>query len=193
MKLTRSDLWSLEEYASRRQAFRAEVIAHKKLRNIALGPHATLYFEDRLTMHYQIQEMLRVERIFEAAEIEEELESYNPLIPDGSNWKATLMIEYGNVEERKVALASMGGIEQTVWVRVGESGEKVFAYTNEDMERTRNEKAAAVHFMRFELSEGDVAGLKSGESLFMGIDHGSLPGTYEVSADQRTALIADLA
>jgi hypothetical protein len=193
MKLTRSDLWSLEEYASRRQTFRAEVIAHKKLRNIALGPHATLYFEDRLTMRYQIQEMLRVERIFEAAEIEEELESYNPLIPDGSNWKATFMIEYGDVEERKVALATMGGIEQTVWVRVGESGEKIFAITNEDMERTRDEKAAAVHFMRFELGDSDIASLKSGESLFMGIDHESLPGTYEVAADQRTALTADLA
>ena len=192
MKLTRSDLWSLEEYASRRQTFRAEVIAHKKLRNIALGPHATLYFEDRLTIRYQIQEMLRVERIFEAAEIEEELESYNPLIPDGSNWKATFMIEYGDVEERKVALATMGGIEQTVWVRVGESGEKIFAITNEDMERTRDEKAAAVHFMRFELGADEVAALKSGESLFMGIDHASLPGTYEVTAHQRTALIADL-
>lgn len=192
MKLTRSDLWSLEEYASRRQTFRAEVIAHKKLRNIALGPHATLYFEDRLTMRYQIQEMLRVERIFEAAEIEEELESYNPLIPDGSNWKATFMIEYGDVEERKVALATMGGIEQTVWVRVGESGEKIFAITNEDMERTRDEKAAAVHFMRFELGADEVAALKSGESLFMGIDHASLPGTYEVTARQRAALIADL-
>ena len=192
MKLTRSDLWSLEEYASRRQTFRAEVIAHKKLRNIALGPHATLYFEDRLTMRYQIQEMLRVERIFEAAEIEEELESYNPLIPDGSNWKATFMIEYGDVEERKVALATMGGIEQTVWVRVGESGEKIFAITNEDMERTRDEKAAAVHFMRFELGADEVAAIKSGESLFMGIDHASLPGTYEVTAHQRAALIADL-
>ena len=193
MTLTRSDLWSLEEYASRRQAFRTEVIAHKKLRNIALGPHATLYFEDRLTMRYQIQEMLRVERIFEAAEIEEELASYNPLIPDGSNWKATFMIEYGDVEERKVALATMGGIEQTVWVRVGESGEKIFAITNEDMERTRDEKAAAVHFMRFELGDSDIASLKSGESLFMGIDHESLTGTYEVAADQRTALMADLA
>ena len=192
MKLTRSDLWSLEEYASRRQTFRAKVIAHKKLRNIALGPHATLYFEDRLTMRYQIQEMLRVERIFEAAEIEEELESYNPLIPDGSNWKATFMIEYGDVEERKVALATMGGIEQTVWVRVGESGEKIFAITNEDMERTRDEKAAAVHFMRFELGADEVAALKSGESLFMGIDHAPLPGTYEVTARQRAALIADL-
>ena len=168
------------------------MIAHKKLRNIALGPHATLYFEDRLTMRYQIQEMLRVERIFEAAEIEEELESYNPLIPDGSNWKATFMIEYGDVEERKVALATMGGIEQTVWVRVGESGEKIFAITNEDMERTRDEKAAAVHFMRFELGADEVAALKSGESLFMGIDHASLRGTYEVTAHQRAALIADL-
>ena len=192
MKLTRSDLWSLEEYASRRQTFRTEVIAHKKLRNIALGPHATLYFEDRLTMRYQIQEMLRAERIFEEAEIEEELESYNPLIPDGSNWKATFMIEYGDVEERKVALATMGGIEQTVWVRVGESGEKIFAITNEDMERTRDEKAAAVHFMRFELGADEVAAIKSGESLFMGIDHASLPGTYEVTAHQRAALIADL-
>jgi hypothetical protein len=103
------------------------------------------------------------------------------------------MIEYGDVEERKVALATMGGIEQTVWVRVGESGEKIFAITNEDMERTRDEKAAAVHFMRFELGDSDIASLKSGESLFMGIDHGSLPGIYEVAADQRTALIADLA
>lgn len=193
MTLTRSDLWSLEEYAGRRQEFRARVIAHKKRRNIALGPHATLYFEDQLTMKYQIQEMLRVERIFEAAEIEEELASYNPLIPDGCNWKATFMIEYGDVEERKAALATMGGIEQTVWVRVGDDGEKVFAITNEDMERTRDEKAAAVHFMRFELSDPDIAGLKAGASLFMGIDHGSIPGSYQLSADQRAALIEDLA
>ncbi|MDG1702866.1 MAG: DUF3501 family protein [Pseudomonadales bacterium] len=193
MTLTRSDLWSLEEYAGRRQEFRAQVIAHKKRRNVALGPHATLYFEDQLTMKYQVQEMLRVERIFEAAEIEEELASYNPLIPDGCNWKATFMIEYGDVEERKVALATMGGIEQTVWVRVGDEGEKIFAITNEDMERTRDEKAAAVHFMRFELNDSDIASLKAGTSLFMGIDHGSLPGSYEVSADQRAALIEDFA
>ena len=192
MTLTRDDLWSLEEYAGRRAEFRQQVLAHKKLRQVALGAHATLYFEDQLTMHYQVQEMLRIERIFEAAEIEEELEAYNPLIPDGSNWKATFMIEYGDVEERKVALATMGGIEQTVWVRVGESGEKILAITNEDMERTRDEKAAAVHFMRFELGAQEVAALKSGESLFMGIDHASLPGTYEVAADQRAALIADL-
>lgn len=193
MTLTRSDLWSLEEYAGHRQAFRAEVMAHKKRRNVALGPNATLYFEDELTMRYQIQEMLRVERIFEAAEIEEELASYNPLIPNGSNWKATFMIEYGDIEERKAALATMGGIEQTVWVRVGDAGEKIFAITNEDMDRTRDEKAAAVHFMRFELSDDDIAELKAGEGLFMGIDHASLHGSYEISEDQRAALVADLA
>lgn len=193
MTLTRSDLWSLEEYAGRRQEFRAQVIAHKKRRNISLGPHATLYFEDQLTMKYQIQEMLRVERIFEAAEIEEELASYNPLIPDGSNWKATFMIEYGDAEERKAALATMGGIEQTVWVQVGEAGEKIYPITNEDMERTRDEKAAAVHFMRFELSDAAIAELKSGAPLHMGIDHPSLTGSYEIAADQRAALIEDLA
>lgn len=193
MTLTRSDLWSLEEYAGRRQDFRTQVMAHKKRRNVALGPNATLYFEDELTMRYQIQEMLRVERIFEAAEIEEELASYNPLIPNGSNWKATFMIEYGDIEERKVALATMGGIEQTVWVRVGDAGKKIFAITNEDMDRTRDEKAAAVHFMRFELGADDVARLKADEVLFMGIDHASLLGCYEVPEDQRAALVADLA
>ena len=142
MTLTRNDLWSLEEYAGRREEFRKQVLAHKKLRQVALGPHATLYFEDQLTMQYQIQEMLRVERIFEAAEIEEELSAYNPLIPDGSNWKATFMIEYGDIEERKRALATMGGIEETVWVQVG-NGTKAYAIANEDMERTRDSKAAA--------------------------------------------------
>ena len=120
MTLTRNDLWSLEEYAERRAQFREQVLAHKKLRQVQLGPHATLYFEDKLTMQYQIQEMLRVERIFEAAASEEELDAYNPLIPDGSNWKATFMIEYGDVEERQRALATMGGIEETVWVQIGQ-------------------------------------------------------------------------
>ena len=192
MKLTRSDLWSLEEYASRRQTFRAEVIAHKKLRNIALGPHATLYFEDRLTMRYQIQEMLRVERIFEAAEIEEELESYNPLIPDGSNWKATFMIEYGDIEERKQALATMGGIEETVWVQVG-NGTKAYAIANEDMERTRDSKAAAVHFMRFELSAEDLQSVRDGADVHMGLDHPSIANNVTLSTEARQALCADLA
>lgn len=192
MKLTRADLWSLEQYAQERENFRTQVIAHKKLRQIPLGPNATLYFEDALTMKYQIQEMLRVERIFEAAEIEEELASYNPLIPDGSNWKATFMIEYSDAEERRVALSTMGGIERTVWVRAGADKEKIFAITNEDMDRTRDEKAAAVHFMRFELDPDCIAALRDGASLSMGIDHPSLPGSYVIDAASSQALIADL-
>ena len=191
MKLTRADLWSLEEYAQKRESFRQDVIAQKKNRQVALGANATLYFENELTMRYQIQEMLRVERIFEAAEIEEELESYNPLIPDGSNWKATFMIEYSDAEERKVALAKMGGIGLTVWVQVND-GEKIYAIANEDMERTRDEKAAAVHFTRFELSAENVADLKNGRPLKMGIDHSSVPCTINVEGATRDALMSDL-
>jgi hypothetical protein len=191
MKLTREDLWSLEEYAQKRETFRQDVIAHKKSRNVALGPNATLYFEDELTMRYQIQEMLRVERIFETAEIEEELASYNPLIPDGSNWKATFMIEYGDADERKVALASMGGIELTLWVQV-DGSEKIYAIANEDMDRTRDEKAAAVHFTRFELSAENVADLKRGKPLTMGIDHQSIPCAVTIEGVTRETLLADL-
>ena len=191
MTLTRNDLWSLEEYAGRREEFRKQVLAHKKLRQVALGPHATLYFEDQLTMQYQIQEMLRVERIFEAAEIEEELSAYNPLIPDGSNWKATFMIEYGDIEERKQALATMGGIEETVWVQVG-NGTKAYAIANEDMERTRDSKAAAVHFMRFELSAEALQSVRDGADVHMGLDHPSIANTVTLSAEVRQALCADL-
>ena len=191
MTLTRDDLWSLEEYAGRRAEFRQQVLAHKKLRQVALGAHATLYFEDQLTMHYQVQEMLRVERIFEAAEIEEELEAYNPLIPNGSNWKATFMIEYGDVEERQRALANMGGIEETVWVQVGD-GTKAYAIANEDMERTRDSKAAAVHFMRFELSAQDLAALGQGVQVHMGLDHASLANSVTLEATVREALCKDL-
>ena len=192
MTLTRNDLWSLEEYAGRREEFRKQVLAHKKLRQVALGPHATLYFEDQLTMQYQIQEMLRVERIFEAAEIEEELSAYNPLIPDGSNWKATFMIEYGDIEERKQALATMGGIEDTVWVQVG-NGTKAYAIANEDMERTRDSKAAAVHFMRFELSAKDLQSVRDGADVHMGLDHPSIANNVTLSTEARQALCADLA
>ena len=192
MTLTRNDLWSLEEYAGRREEFRKHVLAHKKLRQVALGPHATLYFEDQLTMQYQIQEMLRVERIFEAAEIEEELSAYNPLIPDGSNWKATFMIEYGDIEERKQALATMGGIEETVWVQVG-NGTKAYAIANEDMERTRDSKAAAVHFMRFELSAEDLQSVRDGADVHMGLDHPSIANNVTLSTEARQALCADLA
>ena len=191
MKLKRDDLWSLEEYATERESFRAMILKHKKVRQVALGPHATLYFEDRLTMKYQVQEMLRVERIFEREEIEEELAAYNPLIPDGKNWKATFMIEYGDEEERREALANMGGIEETLWVQVG-GGEKSFAITNEDMDRTRDTKAAAVHFTRFELSDTDLEAINQGSEIRFGLDHPSLATTVALDFKERLSLVADL-
>lgn len=168
--LTREDLMSLEEYATKRADFRKEVLEHKKNRNIALGGHATLYFEDVKTIQYQIQEMLRIEKIFEAEGINEELEAYNPLIPDGSNWKATFMIEYGDVEERQKVLASLVGVEDKVWVQV-DGFEKVFANANEDLERSTAEKTSAVHFMRFELSADMVKAVKENKAISMGIDY----------------------
>jgi hypothetical protein len=190
-KLSRSDLWSLEEYSECREDFRAEVMAHKKNRQVRLGQHATLYFEDTMTMRYQIQEMLRVEKIFTAPEIEEELAAYNPLIPDGTNWKATFMIEYPDAEERAVALNSMPGIEHKVWVSVAE-GAKIYAIANEDMERSTDEKAAAVHFMRFELDLESIQAAKQGATIHMGIDHEVLPYEVQVSAASVVNLTADL-
>lgn len=190
-KLTREDLWSLEQYAEQRPDFRNQVIAHKKNRQVHLGQHATLYFEDAITMKYQVQEMLRVERIFEAAEIEEELAAYNPLIPDGGNWKATFMIEYGDAEERRIALTKMSGIENKVWVQVGD-GAKVYATANEDLQRSNDEKAAAVHFMRFELSANDIAGARAGSGIRMGIDHDALPYAVDVPASAAASLAQDL-
>lgn len=169
-KLTRQDLFSLEDYAGRRNDFRAEVMAHKKERRVEIGPHATLYFEDRMTMLYQVQEMLRVERIFESEAIEEELLTYNPLIPDGCNWKATFMIEYEAEAERKTALESMKGIEDRVWVKVADH-EPVWAIADEDMERENDEKTSSVHFLRFELSAGMVAEAKAGQPIAAGIEH----------------------
>ncbi|WP_457673615.1 DUF3501 family protein, partial [Thiolapillus sp.] len=169
-KLTREDLMSLEEYDQARPEFRQKVMAHKKNRLVRLDEHAALYFEDRLTMQYQIQEMLRIEKIFDAAGIQEELDAYNPLIPDGSNWKATFMLEYPDVEERKRMLARLRGIEEKVWVRVGDR-DKVYPIANEDLERTTEEKTSSVHFLRFELDEDMIAGARAGEPLSMGIDH----------------------
>ncbi len=169
-KLSREDLMSLEEYAEKRKAFRANVIDHKKNRQVALGEHATLYFEDRLTLQYQIQEMLRIEKIFEAAGINEELDAYNPLIPDGSNLKATFMIEYADVEERQKVLSTLGGVEDKVWIQV-DGFDKVYAIADEDMERNRDEKTSAVHFMRFEFSDEMIAAAKSGKDFSMGIDY----------------------
>jgi hypothetical protein len=190
-KLTRSDLWSLEQYAEQRPAFRAEVLAHKKPRQVSLGPHATLYFEDRLTIQYQIQEMLRVERVFEAAGINDELDAYNPLIPDGTNWKATFMIEYSDVEERRQALARLAGVEHRVWAQADEL-DRVFAIANEDMERSTEDKTAAVHFLRFELPQAMITALKDGARLTFGIDYEGFDQRTEVSAASREALAADL-
>lgn len=169
-KLTREDLYSLEQYAERRDDFRAKVLRHKRNRRIELGTNAALIFEDRLTMQYQIQEMLRIEKIFEAAGIREELEAYNPLIPDGSNWKATFMIEFPDEDERREMLKQLVGIEDCVFMQVGDL-ERSTAIADEDMERADEVKTSAVHFLRFELSDEQVAALKAGAPLTAGIDH----------------------
>jgi hypothetical protein len=190
-KLTRDDLMSLEEYAKKRPEFREKVLAHKKHRQVHLGPHATLYFEDRLTMQYQIQEMLRVERIFEEEGIMEELNAYNPLIPDGKNLKATFMIEYDDENERKAALAKMIGIEDKVWVQVN-GHDKVYAIADEDLERDTEEKTSSVHFMRFEFSDEMVKDAKSGKAIAMGIEHDAYSQVVDpISAESQTALAAD--
>ncbi len=191
-KLTRDGLYSLEHYAQVRNDFRARVMAHKKNRQVHIGPHATLYFEDLLTMHYQVQEMLRVERIFEARGIDEELAAYNPLIPDGTNWKATFMLEYGDENERRIALAKMIGIEAKVWARV-QGYDKVRPLADEDMERSNDDKTSAVHFLRFELSPAMIAALKSGAAVSMGIDHPTYTHSVDpLPAAARAALVADL-
>jgi len=190
-KLTRQDLMSLEEYADKRSAFRQQVIAHKKARQLALGDHLTLYFEDRLTIQYQIQEMLRIEKIFEKTAIEEELAAYNPLIPDGTNWKATMMIEFTDIEERRQALAQMIDIEQRIWAQIG-NNEQIFAIADEDLERTTEEKTSAVHFLRFEIPVSQIALLKKGETLHFGVDHQNYHFSTEIQPVIRNRLVADL-
>ena len=191
-KLKREDLMSLEEYAEKRADFRAKVLEHKKTRNVALGEHATLYFEDALTIQYQIQEMLRIEKIFEADAINEELDTYNPLVPDGSNWKATFMIEYGDAEERAKVLSSLGGVEDTVWVQI-DGFDKVFAIANEDMERSTDEKASAVHFMRFELTADMSKAVKENKDISMGIDYDGFEQRVNTIADaSRASLMNDI-
>jgi len=190
--LTRDDLHSLEEYAQLRPRFRAETLAHKKNRKITIGAHATLAFEDRRTIQYQVQEMLRIERIFEAAGIEEELAAYNPLIPDGGNLKATFMLEYTDVDERRDALQLLHGIEDRVWLRVGDE-EPVMAVADEDMDRATDEKTSAVHFLRFELGAAARDAIKSGASFAIGIDHPHYcHQTGPVEEGVRVALGADL-
>jgi hypothetical protein len=189
--LTRDDLLSLEQYAEQRADFRAKVMAHKQHRRVPLGAHATLYFEDRFTMQYQVQEMLRAERIFEAAGIQEELAAYNPLIPDGDNWKATFMVEYEDVEERRDALARLIGIEDKVWVQAGD-GDKVYAIADEDLERENADKTSSVHFLRFQLPAQAVAAVKAGATIRMGIDHPEYRYETELDEARRASLAGDL-
>jgi hypothetical protein len=190
-KLARSDLLSLEAYAEQREDFRARVLAHKRNRTVGVGEHLTLLFEDRYTMQYQIQEMLRAERIFEPEAIEEELAAYNPLTPDGSNLKATLLIEYEDLEERKRALATLLGIEDKVWVRV-DGFDPVWAIADEDMERDNSTKTSAVHFLRFEFSPEMIAAAKQGAPLSVGVDHPRYTGLVDpLPENVRAALVAD--
>ena len=191
-KLTRDDLFSLEQYAENRAAFRDKVLEHKKNRRLDLGTNAALYFEDRLTMQYQVQEMLRIERIFDADGINEELEAYNPLIPDGSNWKATFMVEFPEADERRAMLTRLVGIEDRVYVHVADF-DRVFAVADEDLERADDEKTSAVHFLRFELPPEQVTALKAGAALIAGIDHDNYRVEVSPVPDNiRSSLIADL-
>jgi len=191
--ITRDSLIPLEAYARTRTEFRARVIAHKKSRTLALGEHVTLIFEDELTIRYQIQEMLRVERIFEEAGIQDELDAYNPLVPDGGNWKATLLIEYPDVAERQRMLARLIGIEDRVWVQV-EGHARVYAIADEDLERENADKTSAVHFLRFELARPMAQALKKGAGFAIGIDHPNYTvSVASVEPGARASLVADLA
>ena len=192
-RITPASLMTLEAYAKAREDFRAKVIAHKKARTVRLGEHVTLLFEDELTMRYQIQEMLRIERIFEEAGIRDEIEAYDPLVPDGANLKATMLIEYEDADERKRALARLKGIEDRVWIAVAGHA-RVHAIADEDLERETDEKTSSVHFLRFELAPPMVAALKGGAALSIGVDHPALSATVPAVAEAtRASLAGDLA
>jgi hypothetical protein len=189
-KLTVQDLMTLERYARERKAFRARVIEHKMTRQLAVGPHLRWCFEDRLTIQYQVQEMLRTERIFEAEGIAEELETYNPLIPDGSNWKVTLLIEFPDPEERRIELARLKGVEDGCWIEV--AGQKsVFAIADEDLERENEEKTSSVHFLRFELDAPMKNALRAQAALAIGVEHPAYQHRVDAPESIRHALIAD--
>lgn len=190
-KLTIADLWKLEDYAQQRPEFRSKVLAHQRHRKLHLGEHFTLLFEDRLTIHYQIQEMLRIERVFERNAIQEELDSYNPLIPDGRNWKATFLIEYENVETRARMLAELRGLERGVWLQIGDST-RIAAFADEDLNRENETKTSAVHFLRFELTDAAVKLLHEGAELRFGVTHPKADFETVTGAETWQALLADL-
>ncbi len=190
--ITRDSLMTLEAYARARQEFRARVMAHKKNRALALGGNVTLIFEDELTIRYQVQEMLRAERIFEDEGIEEELGAYNPLVPDGSNWKATMMIEYPDPDERRKMLGKLIGIEDKVWVKV-DGHQRIYAIADEDLERENADKTSSVHFLRFEFDRAMVGALKQGARVSVGVDHPQYNATVEnIEPAVRASLVADL-
>ena len=190
--LERDDLLSLENYALERAEFRARVMAHKKQRTVHLGEHLTLIFEDRLSIQYQVQEMLRIERIFEAGGIQDELDAYNPLVPDGSNWKATMLIEYPDLDERRKMLEKLIGIEDKVWVKV-DGHQRVYAIADEDLERENADKTSSVHFLRFEFDRAMVGALKRGARVSVGVDHPQYKATVEnIEPAVRISLMADL-
>jgi len=191
-RISRESLLTLEAYARSRNEFRARVIAHKKTRTVQVGGHVTLIFEDELTMRYQVQEMLRVERIFEEEGIQDELDAYNPLVPDGTNWKATMMLEYADENERREALAKLIGIEARTWVQV-QGLSRVYAIADEDLERETGEKTASVHFLRFELEPPMIGALKTGAALAIGVDHPRYSAEVSpVGAAVVAALVRDL-
>ena len=191
--ITAESLMSLEQYAKARKEFRERVLAHKKNRSVQLGEHVTLVFEDELTMRYQIQEMLRVERIFEERGIRDELDAYNPLVPDGSNWKATMLIEYPDIEERRVALSKLIGVEDRVWVKLA-GQPRIYAIADEDLDRENEDKTSAVHFLRFELSGAMKQALRDGAALSVGVDHPNYVATIEKArAGTAGSLLKDLA
>jgi hypothetical protein len=191
-KLTRKDLYSLEEYTEMRDDFRKKIIAHKEDRRLELGENVLLMFEDRLIMQYQVQEMLKAEKIFEAEGIEEELGAYNPLIPDGTNWKATMLIQYTDVEERQQKLSQLIGIENTIWMQV-EGFDKVFAITDEDLERDTEEKTSAVHFMRYELDNDMITAVKTGAAISAGVEHENYQAIINpIVSNIRDSLASDL-
>lgn len=191
-QITRDSLMTLEAYARARPEFRARVIAHKKHRTVALGENVTLIFEDELTLRYQIQEMLRAERIYEEDGIQSELDAYNPLVPDGANWKATMLIEYPDEQERREMLARLIGIEDRVWVQVAGHA-RVHAIADEDMERENDAKTSAVHFLRFEIDASRARALREGAQLAIGVDHPLYSATLEAGPETRESLAGDLA
>jgi hypothetical protein len=190
-KITRDSLMTLEAYSKYRKAHKADVMAHRKLRSVALGEHVTMQFESELSIRYQIQEMLRLEKIFEEEAIQQEIDAYAPLVPDGNNWKATMMIEYPDVNERKRELARLIGIEDQMFVEV-EGHARVYAIADEDLERENEEKTSAVHFVRFEFTPAMIAAIKAGASVKLGCDHRNYPAHLVIAPETLASLAGDL-